>query len=115
MSGTIISGVICGLVALILLGIGISQLRRKTPVGFYGGKEPPKPEEISDVKAWNQKHGAMWILYAFCILGAWISAQLIKNDLYAGILLAAGVFVPLPVMILFHRCLVKKYDRLHRR
>ena len=109
MAGTIISGVISGLVALIMFGIGISQLRSKAPVGFYSGKAPPKPEELSDVKAWNQKHGVMWILYAFCILGAWISAQLIGDDLFAGILLAAGIFVPLAFMVLFHRHLEKTY------
>ncbi len=35
MAGTIISAVVFGFVALIMLGIGISQLKSKDPVGFY--------------------------------------------------------------------------------
>ena len=44
-------------VASVMIGIGISQLRSKKPVAFYSGEKPPGEEELSDVKAWNQKHG----------------------------------------------------------
>ena len=44
MAGTIISGVIFCVVALIMLGIRIGQLRSKDPVGFYTGEKPPKTE-----------------------------------------------------------------------
>ena len=51
MAGTIISGVIFCVVALIMFGIGISQLRSKDPVGFYTGVKPPQKEQLSDVHA----------------------------------------------------------------
>ena len=35
MAGMIISGVTFGLAALIMIGIGISQLKSRNPVGFY--------------------------------------------------------------------------------
>ena len=63
MAGTIISAVVFGFVALIMLGIGISQLKSKDPVGFYTGEKPPEKERLSDVNAWNKKHGMMWVIY----------------------------------------------------
>ena len=47
--GMIISGAIFGLCALVMFGIGISQLKSKEPVGFYSGIEPPAREQLSDV------------------------------------------------------------------
>ena len=59
MAGIIISGVVFGFVALIMFGIGISQLKSKDPVGFYTGEKPPEKERLSDVNAWNKKHGML--------------------------------------------------------
>lgn len=42
MTGTIISGVIFCIVAMIMLGIGVSQLKSKEPVGFIQEKTPRK-------------------------------------------------------------------------
>ena len=42
MAGTIISGVIVCIVAMIMLEIGVSQLKSKEPVGFYTGEKPRK-------------------------------------------------------------------------
>ena len=63
MSGYVIYLVIVCIAALILIGIGVSQVRSKDPVGFYSGVKPPKEEQLIDVEAWNKKHGTMWILY----------------------------------------------------
>lgn len=57
------------LVALIMFGIGISQLKNEKPVGFYTGVKPPEEKRLRDVKAWNRKHGVMWIAYGAVILG----------------------------------------------
>ena len=69
MAGMIISGVTFGLAALIMIGIGISQLKSRNPVGFYTGEKPPKKEQLSDVNAWNRKHGTMWIVYGCSLWG----------------------------------------------
>ena len=68
MAGTIISGVIFCIVAMIMLGIGVSQLKSKEPVGFYTGEKPPKVDQLSDVNSWNKKHGVMWIIYGWLII-----------------------------------------------
>lgn len=62
-----ISLAIYGGVAALMIGIGISQLRSKKPVGFYSGVKPPREDELSDVGAWNKKHGIMWIIYGAII------------------------------------------------
>ena len=55
---TIMGLVIVSLVALVMLTIGISQFVKKdVPVGFYNITIPPKKEEITDIIAWNKKHG----------------------------------------------------------
>ena len=55
-------------VALIMLGIGLSQYKSKKPVGFYSGEKPPLECELTDVEAWNKKHGKMWIWYGGIII-----------------------------------------------
>ena len=40
-----------------LIVIGIVQYRSKNPVGFWSGEKPPEKEQITDMKAYNQKHG----------------------------------------------------------
>ena len=110
MAGTIISGVIFCVVALIMLGIGISQLRSKDPVGFYTGEKPPKTEQLSDVHAWNKKHGIMWIIYGICIICSWICSAFIGGDsIYSVIPLCIGVLLPILVMVYLHHRLVKMY------
>ena len=109
MAGTIISGVIYGFVALIMFGIGFSQLKSKDPVGFYTGEKPPEKEQLSDINAWNKKHGTMWIVYGFCIVCSWICSAFIGDSIYSTIPLFAGVIAPLVLMIIYHHKLIKKY------
>ena len=54
-AANIICMVIYIIVAMIMIGIGISQLKSQTPVGFYSGEQPPRENELSDVHAWNKK------------------------------------------------------------
>ena len=110
MAGTIISGVIFCVVALIMFGIGISQLRSKDPVGFYTGVKPPQKEQLSDVHAWNKMHGIMWIIYGFCIICSWICSAFIGGySIYSVIPLCIGVILPILVMVILHHRLVKMY------
>jgi hypothetical protein len=107
----VVSLIIYGLVAAFMIGIGISQLKSKTPVGFYTGEKPPKAEELTDVDAWNKKHGGMWLSYGVIILLSWFIGFLVGDSLWALIPLATGVCVPLVFMVLYHSALVKRYKR----
>ncbi|MCI8725756.1 MAG: hypothetical protein HFG66_06415 [Hungatella sp.] len=63
MAEIIISAIISLVCIAPIIILGIVQYRSKNPVGFWSGKEPPEKERITDVKAYNQKHGMMWIVY----------------------------------------------------
>ncbi len=109
MANAIVSGVILGFCALIVSGIGISQVKSKTPVGFYTGVKPPEEKELSDVGAWNRKHGTMWILYGVCIVLSWVCGLFLGDSLLVLIPFTLGLLLPLPFMILYHRRLIKRY------
>lgn len=111
----ILSIAIFAAVALIMITIGISQLRSKTPVGFYTGAKPPKAEEISDVLAWNKKHGYMWIAYGISIMLVGIIIGVCSlnknaiNTLMILLLSTVGVILPIIVMMIYHTRLEKMY------
>lgn len=110
MAGTIISGVIVCIVAMIMLEIGVSQLKSKEPVGFYTGEKPPKVDQLSDVNSWNKKHGVMWIIYGICIIGSWICSAFIGGDsIYSVIPLCIGTIIPILIMVFLHYKWVKSY------
>ena len=98
-----------GFCALLMFGIGIFQMKSKKPVGFYSGVKAPDEEEISDVKAWNKKHGAMWILYGICILLAGVCGLITGSSLLLLIPYLICLLLPIPFMALYHRKLVEKY------
>lgn len=111
MAEKIITFVIFLLVSMILIIIGISQIRSKEPVGFYSGAKPPKKEELMDMGAWNKKHGWMWIGYGLAIIAAFIICSFIKTEVIVAIILLCVIFGAFPIMMLYHRHLKKKYYR----
>lgn len=112
MSGeNIIVLVILGFVAFVMTSIGAVQFRSSRPVGFYNGEIPPKPEELTDVRAWNHAHGTMWMLFGASILGCGLLGILLDHAVWSPVLMTGGVLVPLPLMVLGHHMLQKKYRR----
>ncbi len=94
---------------MIMIGLGISQFKSKEPVGFYSGGDPPTEEQISDVDAWNKKHGIMWIVYGCCIAASWICGLLIGESIYVLIPYTIAFIVPVIFMIRYHHKLMEKY------
>jgi hypothetical protein len=109
--GMIIALIIYVLVSFIMIGIGVSQLKSKVPVGFYTGEKAPDVEDIADVPAWNRKHGVMWIVYGAVILLSWVVGFLVDEGFWQGFALIAGVCLPLIFMIMYHSVLVKRYKK----
>ncbi len=97
--------------ALIIIASGTSQIKEKKPVGFLNGRgsQPPTAREIKDVKAWNKKHGMIWIGYGCFIVLCWICGLFIKDSTKVFIPYVIGLLAPLPIMIICHKKLVKKY------
>ena len=109
MAEYIISLVIFLLVTVVMIIIGVSQIRSEKPVGFYTGEKPPREDELSDVVAWNKKHGYMWVVYGFIIIGSFVMVSFIKSETIAMVLLLSGIIGVLPIMMLYHSHLKKKY------
>ena len=55
------------LTGMIFIILGICQCRSRSPVSLNTGEKPPKPEQLSDVKAWNAGHGTALIMFGIAI------------------------------------------------
>lgn len=99
---------IFGIMALFMIGLGVAQLLSKTPVGFYSGEEPPKAEELTDVKAWNKKHGLMWLCYGVIIILSSLIGMWMGDTVWCLIPILGGILLPIVGMIWYHGRLVKK-------
>ena len=99
------------LVASLMIGIGLSQLRSKKPVGFYSSEQPPKEDELKDVIAWNKKHGTMWLIYGVIILISYFIGAMIgiEDTAWSIIPMCGGTLLPIIFMIYYHNRLKKEY------
>lgn len=109
MAENIISFLIFLLVSLIMLGLGVSQIKSKDPVGFYTGEKPPTHEQLTDVSAWNKKHGLMWIIYGAAIMGSYIICAFVEAEMIALIVFLGVIVGAIPVMMWYHVYLQRKY------
>lgn len=66
----IMAVVISCICMLLLVVLGILQMKSKEPVGFWSGVKPPTGDKVSDVAAYNKKHGIMWVIYGAGIVPA---------------------------------------------
>ncbi|MGN0379529.1 MAG: hypothetical protein ACI4EU_08070 [Butyrivibrio sp.] len=110
-AGSIITFVIFLLVAIFMVGIGIFQMTSVSPVGFYSGEVPPREDQLTDVKAWNRKHGMMWIIYGVIIMISYFAGYLIGDSPLCLIPFLGGLLVPVAVMIMYHHRLIRKYKK----
>lgn len=108
--GNILGLVIVSVTSLILIAIGFVEYKTKdNPVGFYNVGDGYKKEEITDVIAWNKKHGYILINYGLTIEVGFIVSSLISSTYIQMIVLLLSILLPLPLMVLRHNYLVKKY------
>lgn len=109
MAENIIMIIILAWCALIMIVVGVFQLKSKEPVGFYTGEKPLKREQITDVELWNKKHGMMWIAYGVGMVLAYLVGIVIGNEVFFHVLFMSFVFGAIPVMIAYHHWLKKRY------
>ena len=87
---------------------GIYAWKRKKPMWFWSGKEV-KENEISDIPAYNRANGIMWLGFSAVF---WLGAVLgILNLEAAGIVVAVGTVVGIPVLFLNYKRIYSKYKR----
>lgn len=108
-AGGVIGLGIIGYVSMFMIVIGVVSYRKKTPCGFWSGVEPPKPERVSDIEAYNRKHGVMWIVYGISMPGTYLAGALF-GDVFVGAMISGAVAVGgIFVMALYHNHLENKY------
>lgn len=105
----IVGHIVMGICAFIVILIGVFQMKSKNPVMFWSGVTPPSSEEITDVKAYNKKHGIMWILYGIGLMIAYGIGVLLKSGVVLGVAVSIEVFGGVIVMILYHNHLNTQY------
>ena len=91
-----------------IIMIGVVQYRSKDPVGFWSGKKPPQKEQITDVKAYNRKHGLMWILFGVGFILCFVIGLLFGGAV-AGYLCMIEAIGGIFAMIAYH----EKLDRMY--
>lgn len=99
------------LAAFIMFVIGIAQVKSREPVGFYSGEKPPEAGELTDVHAWNVKHGRMWIAYGAFILLSCFPGVLAMDSALCRFSMIGGLLLPLVLMVCYHRRLLAVYRR----
>lgn len=90
--------------------MGIVQYRSKEPVGFWSGKKPPQKEQLTDVKAYNRKHGLMWILLGGGFLLCFVCGHFF-GGLVAGYLCMIEIIGGILAMIAYHEKLERMYHK----
>lgn len=107
----IITFVILFICTVPLIGIGIAQCKSKKPVAFWSGVKPPDIEQVTDVEAYNKKHGRMWILYGAGLLIFWYGGGLLAGDTGAIAGTLAECLGGIIVMIVLHNRWERRYVR----
>ena len=98
--------------AALFTGLGLYARRRKNPMWFWSGSTV-RPEEITDIPAYNRANGWMWIAFSGVF---WIAAVLsLFRMSAAGIVLVAGCILGIPVLILVYSRIYARYAAKHRK
>lgn len=97
--------------AMLMAAIGIFQWKSDRPARISTGEPIIAPKELTDVRAWNMKHGLMWITYGMIIAAALVVSLCMNENTLSGIVMMAGCLLPLPAIPLYHNYLLKKYHR----
>lgn len=108
-AGTVMYLVIVSMCALIMITIGIVQLKSKRPVGFWSGVKPPDEKKVKDVEAYNKKHGWMWILYGTGMPVSYLIVLPFGSELAAVLVNCVEMCGGIIGMIIYHNHLDKMY------
>ena len=109
-SGDITLGIVL-LAVTLLMGLvicinAIYHNMRKTPTNFWTGSVI-KPEEITDVSAYNRANYLMWTVYLVCL--ALAGAVVFLNWIIGLIVYLVVVFLGVAIMIVVYKRIYNKY------
>jgi len=102
----IIFAVICWLCSLIFVVIALWAFKRKDPMNFWSGSTV-RPEDITDIPAYNRANGLMWAIYAFCMVVAGFVS--LFSVITGGILLVIICVPGITALIIVYNRIYNKY------
>jgi hypothetical protein len=91
---------------LIFGAISLWAFKRKDPMHFWSGSTV-KPEEITDIPAYNRANGLMWAVFAVCIVTAGVFS--LFNIKIGAILLAIICLPGIFILIAVYKRIYNKY------
>jgi len=104
----ILFAAICWFCALILGLIALWAFKRKTPMHFWSGSEV-KPEEISNIPAYNKANGMMWLKYTAATV---FSGAVSLWSVGIGAILLTVVCVPgIAFLVINYKRIYNKYKK----
>ena len=108
MAGWIIYVIMLGGCLLILAGMGLWALIRKTPMHFWSG-DVIKPEIISDIKKYNKENAIMWFCYCIPLVISMLIAPFSVD--VSAIIVVIGLVGGIPVLFRTYKKIFNKYKK----
>lgn len=106
----IILGIVLLFCDILFIALGLNYMRSKVPLGFYTGEKPPKPEEISDITAWNRKHGISLFVYAGIMTVSFVLS--LFTGLIAGVVIILIGTIGGGIGLILYHCHLSKVYRI---
>ena len=104
----IIFAAVCWFCALLFGLIALWAFKRRTPMHFWSGSTV-KPDEITDIPAYNRANAKMWAVYAALTALSGVAALF---NMQAGVVLLVIICVPgvAGLFVIYNR-IYKKYNK----
>ena len=95
-------------IAALFTGLGIYAMRREKPMWFWSGSSV-RPEEITDIPAYNRANGWMWLAFSGVF---WLAAVLaLLGSPATGPVLGGGMLLGIPALIAVYNQIYAKYRK----
>ena len=88
--------------------VALWAFKRRDPMHFWSGSEI-KPEEITDIPAYNRANGFMWTIYTVCMV---VTGTISLFNIWIGVGLVGIICVPGSIGLIFaYKQIYNKYKR----
>lgn len=98
--------------AILFCGIGCYAWRREKPMWFWSGTTV-KPENISDIPAYNHANAIMWWVYSLLYWGAALIFR--TNQALSEIIMAIAATIGLIPLCIAYTLIYRKYRKKEER
>ena len=96
-------------IGIIMIIIGISKMKKQEPIRFYHREKPLRYDEVTDVKAYNKKHGMMWIIFGVVIILFEIIGMIMKYSVYFFFIVILTAIAGIILTMKYHQKINNEY------